>query len=253
MKMLSVAIPEGMIMHCRRFAEHEVRITTPHAHTCGQLLKSETGLLSVDMAGMHLVVPASHVVWIPPQTGHCLRSHGGFSGWAVYVAAAACRTLPEKAATFISTGLLREAVIRLMMPSLDNHKTFRRVLMLTIMNEISLLKEEPLRLPMPQDERLLRMSKILLSDPANGRSVNDWADWMGVSSRTFSRLFVSETGFSFIRWRQQLRTLAALEKLAAGESVKSVALSLGYDNISAFISMFRRVAGTTPARYFSSQ
>ncbi len=36
----------------------------------------------------------------------------------------------------------------------------------------------------------------------------------------------------------------------AGEPVGSVAFQLGYGNPSAFIAMFRRALGTTPARYF---
>ena len=54
---------------------------------------------------------------------------------------------------------------------------------------------------------------------------------------------------SFRSWRQQRRLLRALELLATGRSVTDVALELGYDNASAFIAMFRRCLGTTPARY----
>ncbi len=51
-------------------------------------------------------------------------------------------------------------------------------------------------------------------------------------------------------WRRQLRLLHALERLASGESVTTVALALGYDSTSAFISMFRRNLGRTPGSYF---
>jgi AraC-like DNA-binding protein len=43
--------------------------------------------------------------------------------------------------------------------------------------------------------------------------------------------------------------LRALELLAAGAAVTSIALELGYENTSAFIAMFRRHLGTTPSRY----
>ncbi|MNN97932.1 DNA-binding transcriptional regulator AraC [compost metagenome] len=51
------------------------------------------------------------------------------------------------------------------------------------------------------------------------------------------------------RWRQRLRVLLALPRLLAGESVTTVALSLGYDTPSAFIAVFKREMGVTPARY----
>lgn len=68
--------------------------------------------------------------------------------------------------------------------------------------------------------------------------------------RTAARRFVAETGMPFGRWRQQLRLLAALERLGAGESVTSVALDVGYEDVSAFIAAFKAAMGETPARYF---
>lgn len=57
---------------------------------------------------------------------------------------------------------------------------------------------------------------------------------------------------TFGAWRQQARLLAALTRLAAKEPVTAVAFDLGYESMSAFIAMFRRATGTTPARYFQS-
>ncbi|MFJ7111440.1 helix-turn-helix domain-containing protein [Pseudomonas sp. NPDC098740] len=65
------------------------------------------------------------------------------------------------------------------------------------------------------------------------------------SSRT-----VSETGFTFSQWRRRARLLRALERLAAAVPVTTIALELGYENVSAFIAMFRRTFGVTPGRYF---
>ena len=58
---------------------------------------------------------------------------------------------------------------------------------------------------------------------------------------------------SFGAWRRQLRLLRALERLAAGEPVTTVALALGYDSTSAFIAMFRRNLGRTPGSYFRGE
>jgi AraC-like DNA-binding protein len=58
-------------------------------------------------------------------------------------------------------------------------------------------------------------------------------------------------GLSFGKWRQQVRLLRALERLAAGAAVTEVAFDLGYDSPSAFVTMFRRALGTTPGRYFA--
>ena len=80
---------------------------------------------------------------------------------------------------------------------------------------------------------------------------NGQARTAGASTRTLARLFPRETGLGFAHWRQQARLLRALERLAAGEPVTTVALDLGYDGPSAFIAMFRSRLGTTPGRYFA--
>jgi AraC-like DNA-binding protein len=54
------------------------------------------------------------------------------------------------------------------------------------------------------------------------------------------------------RWRQRARLIHAMQSLAAGESVTNAALEAGYSSTSAFISMFRKQLGTTPARYMTA-
>ena len=61
----------------------------------------------------------------------------------------------------------------------------------------------------------------------------------------------SETEMTFGKWRQQLRMLHALRLLAAGESVTTAALEVGYDSTSAFIAAFKAGLGTTPGRYYA--
>jgi AraC-like DNA-binding protein len=62
-----------------------------------------------------------------------------------------------------------------------------------------------------------------------------------------------ETGLTFGRWRQQLHAIIALRELAGGASVQSVADDLGYQTSTAFIEMFKKTFGQTPARYFAGR
>lgn len=118
-----------------------------------------------------------------------------------------------------------------------------------ILDEIQSLPLTNLGLPMPKDARLLRIACALSERPDDDRSLEAWAAWVGISSRTVTRRFSAETGFSFTEWRQRVRLLRALELLAAGQPVTAIALDLGYDNVSAFIALFRRVFGVTPGQY----
>ncbi|MFS2224680.1 helix-turn-helix domain-containing protein [Pantoea sp. B65] len=147
------------------------------------------------------------------------------------------------------TGLLREAVTRA--------ATWKEALLTAsqtrlagvILDEIRSLPEANLGLSMPRDDRLLRIARALSERPDDGRRLEAWAAWVGISPRTLTRRFSAETGFSFTEWRQRVRLLRALELLAAGKSVTTIALDLGYENVSAFIALFRRVFGSTPGRY----
>lgn len=52
-------------------------------------------------------------------------------------------------------------------------------------------------------------------------------------------------------WRRRARFMRALKMLAIGAPVTTVALDVGYDNVSAFIELFRKTFGATPARHVS--
>ncbi|MFJ6090858.1 AraC family transcriptional regulator [Pseudomonas chlororaphis] len=227
------------------------RQTAAHSHARGQLLGARRGLLSVTAADSQWVVPATHAVWVPPRCEHALRSHGPFDGWSIYVEPEACHELPAQPRIIATSGLLREAVMRAAswpQGALDERQLrIARV----ILDELGSLPVEPFGLPLPVDPRLRRICQALADDLADSRGLEAWAQWAGISPRTLARRFVAETGFAFSQWRQRARLLRALERLAAGDAVTRVALDLGYDNVSAFIAMFRRQFGVTPGRYFA--
>jgi len=221
----------------------------PHRHARGQLIGSLRGLLTLGLEDGLWVVPAIHVVWLPPHQWHSGRAHGPFHGWSAYVAEAACRDLPSRPCTLRTSGLLREAVLRASTwPPGPLDATRTRVAEL-ILDEIRTLPVEPLGLPLPRDARAQRIARALIADPADGRELEDWAAWASLSPRTLSRRFVAETGFHFTAWRQRARLMKSLEMLAAGVPVGTIALDLGYATASAFIGLFRRTFGETPAVY----
>jgi AraC-like DNA-binding protein len=56
---------------------------------------------------------------------------------------------------------------------------------------------------------------------------------------------------SFAAWRQHVRLLEAMSRLATGHRVTSVAFDVGYNSSSAFTAMFRRTFGAAPTHYFT--
>jgi AraC-like DNA-binding protein len=229
------------------------RVTAPHRHARGQLFGAQRGLLAVGMEHSQWVVPASHAVWVPPGHEHSLRSCGDFAGWSVYVREDACADLPPHPCAQRCSDLLRAAVLRAASWVSDTRDAAQGRVSDLILDEIRAQPPEALGLPLPSDTRLLRIARALADDLSDTRRVEDWGHWAGIAPRTLSRRFIAETGFSLGEWRQRARLLRALEYLAAGATVTAVAIDLGYDNVSAFIAMFRKTLGVTPSRYFGQE
>ncbi|MEF9387259.1 helix-turn-helix transcriptional regulator [Ralstonia solanacearum species complex bacterium KE056] len=74
---------------------------------------------------------------------------------------------------------------------------------------------------------------------------------MGMSERTLTRALRSEIGMSFGAWRRQLHVVLALQLLSQGETVHAIAIELGYDSASSFVTTFRKTVGKPPARYMA--
>ncbi|WP_256078827.1 helix-turn-helix domain-containing protein [Massilia sp. YIM B04103] len=225
-----------------------------HRHLRGQLFCVESGLIHVRTRHGSWLLPPHRAGWIPPGEAHQVSISGAMSGWAVLVAPAASAVLPAQPCVLGNSALLRALVQRAADWSGQSRlSAHQERLLAVLLDEVALAPRERLHLPLPSDRRLQRIAAAILAEPGAGRTLAQWAAWGGLSARSLSRLFLAETGCSFAQWRQQAQLLRALERLAQGEAVASVADALGYANPSSFIAMFRRSFGDSPARYFSGK
>lgn len=221
-----------------------------HSHARGQALAAQSGLLRIDTERGRMVVPPGHAVWIPPDCAHGLASHGQFSGWSIYAAPDVCVALPSQVRVVRISGLLREAVLRAAtwteQAQLD---AAQQRVCAVICDELAIAPPEQLDLPLPSNKRLRKIAHAIEADPADARSLEEWAQWAAIAPRTLTRNFTAETGMPLSAWRQRARLIRALKMLAAGKAVTTIAIELGYDSLSAFIAMFKRHFGVTPAKY----
>ncbi len=77
----------------------------------------------------------------------------------------------------------------------------------------------------------------------------DVADRLALSARQFRRIFKRHTGMAFQDWRNIARINKAIEIIASGESVTSVAAELSYSSCSALGQVFRQYTGMTPTEF----
>lgn len=223
-----------------------------HRHPAAQLLYAASGVMTVTTAQGRWVVPPQRAVWVPPAASHSVRMTGEVKVRTLYLDPSILRDPPATCCVVHVSPLLRELILRAIefeQPyALDGPEAR---IAAVIVDEIKGGHVAALHLPMPTDPRLLAITSRLAKDPADKRTLAQWSRTAGASPRTLARLFQQQTGVSFARWRQQACLLRALELLAAGGSVTAVAIDLGYDSVSAFITMFRENLGTTPGRYFA--
>ncbi|WP_346770978.1 helix-turn-helix domain-containing protein [Burkholderia multivorans] len=124
--------------------------------------------------------------------------------------------------------------------------------MAVLLDQLAEAPVQQLHLPISQAPAIRRMLETLSADPSDRTTLSQWAARLAMSDRTLARLVVRETGLTFGRWRQQLHLIVALRQLADGTSVQQVAGLLGYDSVTAFITMFKKALGKSPTQYFAS-
>lgn len=237
------------------FAEdHDERTPIPrHAHDSAQLVYATRGVMTVETDDGIWVVPPERAVWVPAFVGHSIRMTGAVEMRTLYLAPEIAPIAGAACCVVQVSPILRAAIVRAIgfpNPYPEHGREAR--LVGVILDEIRAAPSAPLHLPMPEDARARRVAVAFRSDPGDRRSLSAWARHAGSSERTLERLFQREVGVTFRAWQRQARLLRALEVMAAGASVTAAALEVGFDTPSAFIAMFRRAMGTTPARYFAS-
>jgi AraC-like DNA-binding protein len=224
----------------------------PHAHRESQLMYLVRGELLCEASSALWIVPPRSALWIPASVMHRIRARAPLEGYCVFVEPDAAPDLPPDCCAVSVTPLFRELLLRLATrPALYDLEGPDARLVSVLLDELAMVSIEKHRLPMPIDPRLRRLVDAMTADPANGATTKTWAKRIGVGERTLNRLLVEETGLSFGRWRQQLHIILAIQKLSRGATVQSVALDLGYQSASSFVTMFRRALGTSPARYMA--
>ncbi len=225
---------------------------TWHSHDRACLIYPSDGVVTVDTEKGHWVIPPQRAVWVPAGVRHQTRTSGQVALSSLIVDQASFPDLPEDLCVLGISAFLRELILHTCMETTD--PAFSGPdgrIIAVILDQLRSLPAPALPLPIPQDRRLRRLVEALLANPADNRSLEDWGRIVGASSRTLARLFRAETSMTFRTWRQHLRVLEALRRLAQGEPVTTVALDVGYDSPSAFVQMFKKCLGRTPGRYFS--
>jgi AraC-like DNA-binding protein len=240
------------VAHQLDFADHEAEVPL-HVHRKGQLILALHGAVTCAAGNEIWIVPPNCGVWIPGGVPHSARATPNARLNYLFVEPGAMN-LPADSCTLSVSPMIREMVERLAReradyPADSHAARIARV----VLDELADMPRERFNLPVSGNSKIRAIADALATQPSDRSTLSDWAKRVAMSDRSLARLLIRETGLTFGRWRQQLHLVVALRELASGDTVQNVAAALGYDSVNAFITMFKRAMGSTPAQYFAQR
>lgn len=228
-------------------------IVPEHAHHRGHLLYAAEGVLLVEAATGHWLVPPTAAVWLRPGISHRLVITVPVEVHGIFIDESAAKHLPSEDCVLHVSGLLRELIgaLTLLDPK-SVHSRREQLLADLFMEELGLQRPLPFHLPWPADAQIQYVCDQLVQDPSHPALADDWAAKLAMSTKTFHRHFQKSTGLTFGRWRQQMRLMSSMAQLLEGAPITQVALSSGYESHSAYAVAFKKHFGLSPSAFFTS-
>ncbi len=246
-------IPRSVVVTANDYPDG---LTFPmHAHRRGQFAFAARGTISVATASGRWLVPPQRACWVPADVAHEMTMSGPVTMLNTFVAADAAQAvgLPLHCRVYGVSSLLKQLLDEAVdLPAMYDIDGRAGKLMTLLVAEIAAMPCLSLHAPLPHIARLATLCRRLFAVPSITTDLDTVAAEVGMSRRTFTRIFRAETGVSFGEWQQQVCMLAAIARLSEGQSVTRVALDLGYASSGAFSAAFRRVLGAAPSQYIRS-
>ncbi|WP_213770282.1 helix-turn-helix transcriptional regulator [Bradyrhizobium sp. dw_78] len=225
-----------------------------HEHRKAELVLTLRGVVRCEADQGVWIVPPRCALWIPGNVSHGVTVAGNVEMYILFVEPDAATALPRQCCTLSVSPLLERLLLHVTrMPMLYDLDGADGRIATVLLDQLSVAPVENLNFPMPADAKLRKIAAAMMADPSDRATIDEWGRRMAIAPRTLTRALKRETGMSFGRWRQQLHILIALQRLDQGASVQTVALDLGYEGASAFVTMFRKALGKPPARYLAQR
>lgn len=249
-------VPPGYLLTtrflgCTYLDDQDGCCAAPHTHPEHVVFWPERGSGHVDVADRRWRLAAGQGLWVPAGTGHAASRDPASTMAAVYILASAWPREVGPIRPVVVNSALREMLKFLAWTPMPRDQRLRaqEVCMELITEE----SRPAINLPIPRDERIEKIARSIVADPADDRSIDDWAYLTSQSSRTIARAFRAETGLTFSQWRTCARMSRAVDLLGDGLPVGVVACRVGYGTNSAFTAAFHRILNQPPTAFSPSR
>lgn len=232
--------------------------TEMHLHSSAQLIYAEGGIIHVFTDNKHWYLPARCFMWIPANVPHYILSFSPkIDLYNIYFKSEKNEDIFYNTTNIYSVGhLLREMI--LFTKNWNGKITLNNGLKYNFLKALKGVLAEgddrklgfPIQHPFPKDELLLKISNYINDNLEKSLTIEDTAKKFGMSTRTLSRKFNEHLGVNYVRFVRALRITKSLELMAEEKyNMYEIALSVGYNSLSSFSTIFKKVTGIAPTEY----
>ena len=237
--------------------EGDLLVTGWHVHDVHQIEYAIGGVVEVETAAGHYLLPPQQAAWIPAGLQHQATMNPSVKTLAVMFDPAVIPDAGDRARILAVSPLLREMLLYALRWPIDRGAGAAEEggvsdsFFLTLANLVSeaLDHEAPLSLPTSEDP-VVAAAMDYTKDHLQSVSLDEVCRAVAVSERTLRRQFQSEVGLSWRTYLLHARMLRAMALLAApGQSVQQTASAVGFDSMGSFTRAFAQFCGETPSSY----
>ncbi|KUI36946.1 AraC family transcriptional regulator [Mycobacterium sp. IS-1496] len=228
-------------------------ITGWHSHDVHQIEYAIGGVVEVETASGHYLVPPQQAAWLPKGLEHQATMNADVRTVAVMFDSALIPDGGNRARILAVSPLIREMMIYALRWPIDRAASdpVSDAFFQTLGNIVieALDHEAPLNLP-SSEHSIVAAALAYTKEHLQAVTADDVSRAVSVSERTLRRLFAEELGLSWRTYLLHARMLRAMALLAApGQSVQETAAAVGFDSLSSFTRAFTQFCGETPSAY----
>lgn len=227
-------------------------ITGWHSHEVHQIEYAIGGVVEVETASAHYLLPPQQAAWIPAGLEHQATMAPDVRTVAVMFDAQMIPAGGDRARILAVSPLIREMMIYALRWPIDRPRgddisdAFFRTLADLVIEALD--HEAPLSLP--TSEHPIVAAAMTYTKEHLSTTADQVSRAVAVSERTLRRLFHDELGLSWRTYLLHARMLRAMALLASpGRSVQETSTAVGFDSVSSFTRAFTQFCGETPSTY----
>lgn len=237
-------VPDSFLLTTGMMEQADPYSWPPHAHDEHELIWSSRGVVTILVDGRVWNVLPGTGLWIPRGVVHEGHMDGGVAFRVTLFAPETWGRGWESTTAVNVNDAVQQLLVHLAITGMPAEERLRAQQVCIDMLEP--VESNIISVPIPNDPRIRELVDGVLKNPADDRSLEQWACRLNLSSRTIARTFSAEVAMSFAHWRRLVRMRYAHGLLSEGLSVSTVGRRAGYGTTSSFVAAFRKVVGRTP-------